>query len=478
MNKTIIALLIILFPVYAFSATTCDKVETTYTCHEATDCSAANVQGAIDDLTAGGTVNLTCTGTVEWDARVRLSKGITLNGGGTKTGPGTTGAWPLTVNLTWPGSVGYNEGAIEIINNDSQPVNRLTGFKFKGGTGTTPNIIYVYGKGTGVDGNGAFQIDNNYFDRVNYKTRFTATNGSTGKLTGIFYKNVFYAPNDGSRPYNNTYLNSYKGASGTCYGYDSLHRNTDFGTNDALFIEDNYLLNAGWETSDGGGRIVMRHNEAHTDYTTGRINVDGHGADTYGTHGCGVVLGEFYNNTITGSGYDDMVYARGGKWMIYNNTTQSGRIQLMEYRVYNPAFLDWKACSGTWCCGVPRCDIQSPLSSDFSECYPLPNQINNTFIWNNLKKGVDITPTIGTATIATYIAQDRDYWMPPYGLESALPATCTINTYYGATDSGKMWKCTSTNKWEPYYTPYTYPHPLRGEFIENGGYKNGRVLFY
>jgi len=28
--------------------------------------------------------------------------------------------------------------------------------------------------------------------------------------------------------------------------------------------------------------------------------------------------------------------------------------------------------------------------------------------------------------------------------------------------AGTLYKCTSTNKWEPYYTPYTYPHPLRG----------------
>ena len=27
---------------------------------------------------------------------------------------------------------------------------------------------------------------------------------------------------------------------------------------------------------------------------------------------------------------------------------------------------------------------------------------------------------------------------------------------------GVLYKCTSTNTWTLYYTPYTYPHPLQG----------------
>ena len=71
-------------------------------------------------------------------------------------------------------------------------------------------------------------------------------------------------------------------------------------------------------------------------------------------------------------------------------------------------------------------------------------------------------PVDGTGgAVDIYVALNRDYWMPTYGLESLRPATCTANTYYGATDSGKLWKCTTTNTWSLQYTPYTYPHPLR-----------------
>lgn len=59
------------------------------------------------------------------------------------------------------------------------------------------------------------------------------------------------------------------------------------------------------------------------------------------------------------------------------------------------------------------------------------------------------------------------------------PETCTTGVGYWATNqkcddltgmvgahpttpiSGTLWKCNDDEEWEPYYTPYTYPHPLR-----------------
>jgi hypothetical protein len=68
------------------------------------------------------------------------------------------------------------------------------------------------------------------------------------------------------------------------------------------------------------------------------------------------------------------------------------------------------------------------------------------------------------------------------GTISSRPATCTPGVAYWATEqsctaiddanvgahpttpiSGTLYKCIAPNTWTAYFTPYTYPHPLRGE---------------
>ena len=427
------------------------------------DCSASAVNTAIAGASEGDIIDVTCTGTVEWDTQINLSGGKTLRGGGAKGVGGTAGTWPLTINVTSSGNA-----VIYITNAAEQEINRVTGFKFTG-TGNPTNIICSTGAGTGVGVAGAFRIDNNYFDDVYYSSRVTRSNGHTGQLIGLFDHNVWYysSANPNHDYGNNMYEQQYKGVSPTCYGYDSYHRAVGHGTNDFLFVEDNYFFNSLFETSSGGGRLVFRYNEVESDYVTSSMAVvDGHGADTGCQNACGVVAVEFYNNTITGTGtsYAQIVAMRGGKWMVHNNTTQSGFLQLNEYRAYRPLLLDWKTCSGTWCCETPNCDIQEPVVGDFAACYPLPNQVQDTFVWNNILSAANMTPTYpsGYGDVSPWIVLDRDYWMPDYGLESALPGTCVTGDYYGSTDSGKLWECTSTNVWTLQYTPYTYPHPLRG----------------
>lgn len=73
------------------------------------------------------------------------------------------------------------------------------------------------------------------------------------------------------------------------------------------------------------------------------------------------------------------------------------------------------------------------------------------------------------------------------GLISSRPDTCTPGVGYWATEqsctsidhasvgahpitpiSGTLYKCTAPSTWTAYYTPYIYPHPLRGEAILEG----------
>lgn len=87
------------------------------------------------------------------------------------------------------------------------------------------------------------------------------------------------------------------------------------------------------------------------------------------------------------------------------------------------------------------------------------------------------------------LAQNRDYYLwcnasSPTGCSSfngtagvgsgplaSRPSTCTTGVAYWATDQGtwnqsgiggqgQLFKCTATNTWTLFYTPYAYPHPL------------------
>jgi len=148
------------------------------------------------------------------------------------------------------------------------------------------------------------------------------------------------------------------------------------------------------------------------------------------------------------------------------------------------------------------------------------------YIWENSIAGVNAgitlndsaVPCTGTCTFtSTYVVSDRDYYAGGivaqtsssspfdgttgvgFGTLARRPATCTTNTAtnalaatlgggtggvaYWAIDqgswngsvtdgafnprgvngeSGILYKCTATNTWTAYYTPYTYPHPLQG----------------
>ena len=442
-----------------------------------TDCSASVVNAAISGASQGDIIQLTCTGTVIWNAQVNVSGGKTLKGPGVKNpNPSMSGNWPLTINFTGTDEI------IKITNAANQDLNRVTGFKFQGGSAATFGIVSTEA-GVGKDNKGAFRIDNNYLDTLQVNSRLLWLDGDAGKLIGLVDNNILYQTYT-SGDANNFVGQDWKGSSPICYGYDSKTRPFNFGDSDFIFFEDNYFFDGLIETSGGGGRYVVRHNIFDSDSIHNNwCAVDGHGADTGGWHCVGVVGGEIYNNTITGVSYDDngpvgsfaqVAYLRGGKWLMFNNTTLSGYIMLQEYRALGiqPSggdcrSIEFNACNGAACCEAPcgTYNIQCPTDADFAKCYPLPNQIQNTFIWNNTQKGSEMrTNVIDTGYVQTYIVKNRDFWNPTSGPEAALPATCTAdgNTFYGTIDSGKLFKCTSTNHWTLQYTPYTYPHPLRG----------------
>ena len=84
-------------------------------------------------------------------------------------------------------------------------------------------------------------------------------------------------------------------------------------------------------------------------------------------------------------------------------------------------------------------------------------------------------------------------WQTAAGPIASRPTTCTTGVAYWATDEGewdsthagpdgRLYKCTATNTWTLFYTPYTYPHPLRtsgalaDDAVDSGGTPAPRPL--
>jgi hypothetical protein len=123
-----------------------------------------------------------------------------------------------------------------------------------------------------------------------------------------------------------------------------------------------------------------------------------------------------------------------------------------------------------------------------------PQQISNSYIWNNMRNSLVSNIGLQGVDVCTgyplTIRENISYFnynsactstscSAGIGCGSSAPTgTCTTGTGYwvssactsslpstmaqikSVTQTGRFYKCISTNNWQLYYQPYTYPHPL------------------
>jgi hypothetical protein len=402
--------------------------------------SSSALTNAIASAVDGARIWLSATGSITWSNSIALAntKGLQIIGPGSATVGG--GVWPLTV-------VNTNRPCIAITCETNLSLYRVSGLKFQNSQQNAASdgqwfdsFISLRGRGLGRQTNGAYRIDNNYFDQVGNNTTI-GLDGSTGELTGLTDHNTFFDVGQNTVVYVIRIRELWKGGTASCWGYDSWARAFSYGTARFHYIEDNSFLRPNTEgrhdvACDGaGGKYVIRNNTFNRSYTSAyqMDYIDAHGDGTPGL-GRGTRGGEIYNNIFQGgsSSVGRDINLRGGTWLVYSNLFGTyANMQLTEYRASTAdcSQLDSPSiCNPT----VPQC----VTAANFATYYPVPGQITNTFFWANVMGAAAQTPAVdGTSYVSTYIAQNRDYWV-----SNAMPSQLT-------------------------YTAFAYPHLLEDETL-------------
>jgi len=406
--------------------------------------SFADVRAAVSAAVPGDTV-IVPAGTATWSSQLVITKSVSLIGAGigqTIITSGFSGTEYSSNNFI----IYYN------VENDSIKSFRVSGFTFDGGGLCEPLRI----DNQSIDGSEArIRIDHCTFQNIG---SHGALYWQWGTVYGVV-DNCIFNPND-------TATIPPRGRCIVVLGnnYVSwMHTAYDFGDVNNLYFEDCIFY---WQDmpfqGGGGGRYAIRH---CTFNYIGIQSGTAWGLDNHGNYSGGNYSGfgvEVYDNTWNMNGYPiNLIDMRGGKGLIYNNYFQNaGPYIVAQVREESN-------------------DNNNPPS--INPINGQPQHLSDFYIWNtyrNMTKYFHPTnklPFVGGTIVygdkGVVPREDVHFWreVPSFigstGMGSgpllSRPSSCALEgAAWWASDENRLYRW-HNGAWQLYYTPYTYPHPLR-----------------
>lgn len=465
------------------------------TTYHAANCSQSAVQSAIDlAVNHGDSVDISAVSPATYTTYLRIQKNITVD----------FTACQITDNVTKNGD--YASGIIWATVSDNANLLRITNFTLLP-QATDPNS----------NNKGEIVIDGTSGAQANARVdHVTASSGLYTSLVRL-YGSVFGVLDHCSFTNASALQGNHRGYGSSDQGDGSWAAITEMGTYKAFYIESNTFTGTGnpfwlaaWDGL-GGGRVVFRFNDLT------QANSTSHGTDT-GQRERGIRQVEIYANDYSfpaNAAVDFIHWFRGGTGVMALNTgtiCPSGCSgggwwnSIAKHSNYRDStdVTGWRLCDGNqvWdgnqggqtgyrCVDQPGAGQSDDLLGSAS--YP-SGMVNNALepiytVGNRFNfKG---TPNVlyGEAEPADegHVHNNRDIYYESasctgaacasgVGYGTSLPTACTTGTGYfktnegswndGSNDNytgqGRLYKCTSTNTWTLYWTPYAYPHPLSG----------------